>query len=173
MLWLYLFERYPTLENNCCIIRHQFSACTQANNAALTEDVLLTFGCFWRSSWYLSWCFEIVTSYFRIACFEMFFFSRINTVWTKTHCRLKAQRASVSKCLFIWFSSQRLTAFALRVLGQISKYVDQNQNSICNSLLWLLEKCQLENGSFKENSDYQPVKLQVRKPNAQMNNTWI
>ncbi|CAI9171433.1 unnamed protein product [Rangifer tarandus platyrhynchus] len=57
-------------------------------------------------------------------------------------------------------ASTWLTAFALRVLGQISKYVDQNQNSICNSLLWLLEKCQLENGSFKENSDYQPVKLQ-------------
>ncbi|XP_019822407.2 complement C5 [Bos indicus] len=61
-------------------------------------------------------------------------------------------------------ASTWLTAFALRVLGQISKYVDQNQNSICNSLLWLLEKCQLENGSFKENSDYQPVKLQGTLP---------
>ncbi|XP_005382637.1 PREDICTED: complement C5 [Chinchilla lanigera] len=53
-----------------------------------------------------------------------------------------------------------LTAFALRVLGQINKYVEQNQNSICNSLLWLVENCQVENGSFKENSQYQPVKLQ-------------
>ncbi|XP_043726458.1 complement C5-like [Cervus elaphus] len=61
-------------------------------------------------------------------------------------------------------ASTWLTAFALRVLGQISKYVDQNQNSICNSLLWLLEQCQLENGSFKENSDYQPVKLQGTLP---------
>lgn len=69
--------------------------------------------------------------------------------------------------------SQRLTAFALRVLGQVSKYVDQEQNSICNSLLWLVENCQLENGSFKENSDYQPIKLQVRKPNAQMSNSFI
>ena len=32
-----MFERYPTLENNFCIIRHQFSACAQANKAALTE----------------------------------------------------------------------------------------------------------------------------------------
>lgn len=162
----------PTLENYFCIIRHQCSACMQANNAAVTEDVLLTFGCFWRSSWYLPWCFEIVTSYFGIACFKMFSFQEW-TLYELKHCGLKAKRASVSKCLYIWFLSQRLTAFALRVLGQISKYVDQNQNSICNSLLWLLEKCQLENGSFKENSDYQPVKLQVRKPNAQMNNSLI
>ncbi|XP_023557367.1 complement C5 isoform X2 [Octodon degus] len=53
-----------------------------------------------------------------------------------------------------------LTAFALRVLGQVNKYVEQDQNSICNSLLWLVENCQLENGSFKENSQYQPIKLQ-------------
>ncbi|KAI4573903.1 hypothetical protein MJT46_005143 [Ovis ammon polii x Ovis aries] len=68
-------------------------------------------------------------------------------------------------------ASTWLTAFALRVLGQISKYVDQNQNSICNSLLWLLEKCQLENGSFKENSDYQPVKLQGTLPVEARENT--
>ncbi|KFO24124.1 Complement C5 [Fukomys damarensis] len=57
-----------------------------------------------------------------------------------------------------------LTAFALRVLGQVNKYVEQNQNSICNSLLWLVENCQLENGSFKENSQYQPIKLQGTLP---------
>ncbi|XP_075415152.1 complement C5 [Tenrec ecaudatus] len=57
-----------------------------------------------------------------------------------------------------------LTAFVLRVLGQVHRYVQQNQNSICNSLLWLVEKCQLENGSFKENSQYQPVKLQGTLP---------
>ncbi|XP_067599577.1 complement C5 [Pseudorca crassidens] len=61
-------------------------------------------------------------------------------------------------------ASTWLTAFALRVLGQVSKYVDQEQNSICNSLLWLVENCQLENGSFKENSDYQPIKLQGTLP---------
>ncbi|XP_004712619.1 complement C5 [Echinops telfairi] len=61
-------------------------------------------------------------------------------------------------------ASTWLTAFALRVLGQVNRYVQQNQNSICNSLLWLVEKCQLENGSFKENSPYQPVKLQGTLP---------
>ncbi|XP_048196754.1 complement C5 [Perognathus longimembris pacificus] len=57
-----------------------------------------------------------------------------------------------------------LTAFALRVLGQVHKYIEQNQNSICNSLLWLVENCQLENGSFKEKSQYHPVKLQGTLP---------
>ncbi|XP_062938108.1 complement C5 isoform X2 [Cynocephalus volans] len=57
-------------------------------------------------------------------------------------------------------ASTWLTAFALRVLGQVNKYVEQNQNSICNSLLWLIENCQLENGSFKEKSQYLPIKLQ-------------
>ncbi|XP_014685899.1 complement C5 [Equus asinus] len=57
-------------------------------------------------------------------------------------------------------ASTWLTAFALRILGQVNKYADQDQNSICNSLLWLVENCQLENGSFKENSQYHPVKLQ-------------
>ncbi|XP_053420085.1 complement C5 [Nycticebus coucang] len=61
-------------------------------------------------------------------------------------------------------ASTWLTAFALRVLGQVNKYVEQNQNSICNSLLWLIENCQLENGSFKDNSQYQPIKLQGTLP---------
>uniref|UniRef100_A0A8C0P3T6 Complement C5 n=1 Tax=Canis lupus familiaris TaxID=9615 RepID=A0A8C0P3T6_CANLF len=61
-------------------------------------------------------------------------------------------------------ASTWLTAFALRVLGQVQKYIGQNQNSICNTLLWLTENCQLENGSFKENSQYQPVKLQGTLP---------
>uniref|UniRef100_A0A671FPC3 Complement C5 n=1 Tax=Rhinolophus ferrumequinum TaxID=59479 RepID=A0A671FPC3_RHIFE len=52
-----------------------------------------------------------------------------------------------------WF-----TAFALRVMGQIHRYVPQSQDSICNALMWLIENCQLENGSFKE-SHYQPLKL--------------
>lgn len=54
-----------------------------------------------------------------------------------------------------WF-----TAFALRVMGQVHRYVPQSQDSICNALMWLIEHCQLENGSFKENSHYQPLKLQ-------------
>uniref|UniRef100_F6URG6 Complement C5 n=1 Tax=Monodelphis domestica TaxID=13616 RepID=F6URG6_MONDO len=58
-----------------------------------------------------------------------------------------------------WF-----TALALRIFGQVNKYIPQDKNSICNSLWWLIEKCQLENGSFKDNSDYQPVKLQGAIP---------
>uniref|UniRef100_A0A8D0PR72 Complement C5 n=1 Tax=Sus scrofa TaxID=9823 RepID=A0A8D0PR72_PIG len=64
-----------------------------------------------------------------------------------------------------------LTAFALRVLGQASKYIDQDLNSICNSILWLVEKCQLGNGSFKENSEYQPIKLQGTLPIEAQENT--
>ncbi|XP_060056047.1 complement C5 [Erinaceus europaeus] len=61
-------------------------------------------------------------------------------------------------------ASTWLTAFVLRVLGQVNKYIDQNQNSICNSMFWLVENCQLENGSFEEKSQYQPVKLQGTLP---------
>ncbi|XP_039090539.1 complement C5 [Hyaena hyaena] len=68
-------------------------------------------------------------------------------------------------------ASTWLTAFALRVLGQLNKYIEQNQNSICNTLLWLVENCQLENGSFKENSDYQPIKLQGTLPVEARENT--
>ncbi|XP_016069153.1 PREDICTED: complement C5 [Miniopterus natalensis] len=53
-----------------------------------------------------------------------------------------------------------LTAFVLRVLGQLHKYLPQDQNSICNSLTWLIEHGQLANGSFKKYSHYQPLKLQ-------------
>ncbi|XP_012519839.1 PREDICTED: complement C5 [Propithecus coquereli] len=68
-------------------------------------------------------------------------------------------------------ASTWLTAFALRVLGQVNKYVEQNQNSICNSLVWLVENCQLENGAFKENSQYQPIKLQGTLPVETQENT--
>ncbi|XP_004677441.1 PREDICTED: complement C5 [Condylura cristata] len=57
-------------------------------------------------------------------------------------------------------SSTWLTAFVLRVLGQVNKYIKQDKNSICNSVFWLVEHCQLENGSFQEKSQYEPVKLQ-------------
>uniref|UniRef100_A0A8I3VYP3 Complement C5 n=1 Tax=Callithrix jacchus TaxID=9483 RepID=A0A8I3VYP3_CALJA len=71
-------------------------------------------------------------------------------------------------------ASTWLTAFALRVLGQVNKYVEQNQNSICNSLVWLVENHQLDNGSFKENSQYQPIKLQGTLPvEARENNLYL
>lgn len=55
----------------------------------------------------------------------------------------------------------RLTAFALRILGQVNQYVNLDQISVCNTLLWFIENCQMPDGSFSEFSDYQPVKLQV------------
>lgn len=57
----------------------------------------------------------------------------------------------------------RLTAFALRILGQVNQYINLDQISVCNSLLWLIDNCQMPDGSFSEFSDYQPVKLQVWK----------
>ncbi|NWV22590.1 CO5 protein, partial [Origma solitaria] len=57
-----------------------------------------------------------------------------------------------------------LTAFALRVLGQVHPYINQEQNCLCNSLLWLIDNCQMPDGSFNEFSNYQPVKLQGTLP---------
>ncbi|NXS01964.1 CO5 protein, partial [Oxylabes madagascariensis] len=57
-----------------------------------------------------------------------------------------------------------LTAFALRILGQVNKYIDLHQMSVCDSLLWLIDNCQMPDGSFSEFSKYQPVKLQGTLP---------
>ncbi|NXO43464.1 CO5 protein, partial [Locustella ochotensis] len=57
-----------------------------------------------------------------------------------------------------------LTAFALRILGQVNQYIDLDQMSVCNSLLWLIDNCQMPDGSFNEFSNYQPVKLQGTLP---------
>uniref|UniRef100_A0A8C0IKC9 Complement C5 n=1 Tax=Chelonoidis abingdonii TaxID=106734 RepID=A0A8C0IKC9_CHEAB len=61
-------------------------------------------------------------------------------------------------------SSTWLTAFALRIFGQVSQYITLDQISVCNSLMWLIENCQMTDGSFKELSSYQPVKLQGTLP---------
>ncbi|NXB82166.1 CO5 protein, partial [Donacobius atricapilla] len=57
-----------------------------------------------------------------------------------------------------------LTAFALRILGQVNQYVDLDHMSVCDSLLWLIDNCQRPDGSFNEFSNYQPVKLQGTLP---------
>ncbi|KAG8447546.1 hypothetical protein GDO86_014883, partial [Hymenochirus boettgeri] len=61
-------------------------------------------------------------------------------------------------------SSTWLTAFALRIFGQIKKYVNVDTTSICSSLLWVIHNCQSKDGSFKDNSGYFPVKLQGTVP---------
>ncbi|XP_029469228.1 complement C5 [Rhinatrema bivittatum] len=57
-----------------------------------------------------------------------------------------------------------LTAFALRIFGQVHQYVALNEMSVCNSLLWLIDGCQMKDGSFMEHSNYKPVKLQGTLP---------
>lgn len=63
---------------------------------------------------------------------------------------------SLSSTLFC-----RLTALVLKTLGQVNKYVAVDEKSLCNSVFWLKSTCQNRDGSFKEPSDYKPVKLMV------------
>ncbi|NXS17880.1 CO5 protein, partial [Mystacornis crossleyi] len=64
-----------------------------------------------------------------------------------------------------------LTAFALRILGQVNQYIDLDQKSVCDSLLWLIDNCQMPDGSFNEFSNYQPVKLQGTLPQEAKENS--
>ncbi|KAM3911435.1 complement C5-like [Leptodactylus fuscus] len=57
-----------------------------------------------------------------------------------------------------------MTAFALRIFGDVQRYVPIDQMSVCNSLLWLVERCQSRDGSFQEKSSTQPVKIQGTIP---------
>ncbi|KAM6399815.1 complement C5 [Rhynochetos jubatus] len=97
------------------------------------------------------------------------------TLTSRTQMRRKMKEGIVSILSFrnsdfsysMWKNGQAstwLTAFALRILGQVSRYIDLDQISVCNSLLWLIENCQMPDGSFSEFSDYQPVKLQGTLP---------
>ncbi|XP_054249289.1 complement C5 [Indicator indicator] len=61
-------------------------------------------------------------------------------------------------------ASTWLTAFALRIFGQVNQYINLDQISVCNSLLWLIDNCQMPDGSFNEFSDYHAVKLQGTLP---------
>ncbi|XP_067868461.1 complement C5 [Heterodontus francisci] len=53
-----------------------------------------------------------------------------------------------------------LTAFVLRVFAQVSKYLTLDEQSMCNTIIWLIENCQNSDGSFKEHSNYVPLRLQ-------------
>ncbi|KFV90475.1 Complement C5, partial [Eurypyga helias] len=97
------------------------------------------------------------------------------TLTSRTQMRRKMKEGIVSILSFrnsdfsysMWKNGQAstwLTAFALRILGQVSRYIDLDQISVCNSLLWLIENCQMPDGSFGEFSSYQPVKLQGTLP---------
>lgn len=56
-----------------------------------------------------------------------------------------------------------LTAFALRILGQVQQYVPLDEKAMCNTLTWLTDS-QRPDGSFVEKSGYFPVKLQGTLP---------
>uniref|UniRef100_A0A3B3S054 Complement component 5 n=1 Tax=Paramormyrops kingsleyae TaxID=1676925 RepID=A0A3B3S054_9TELE len=56
-------------------------------------------------------------------------------------------------------ASTWLTALVLKTLGQVNKHVAVDEKSFCNSVFWLTSTCQNRDGSFKELSDYKPVKL--------------
>ncbi|KAM8934411.1 complement C5 isoform 2-T2 [Pelodytes ibericus] len=57
-----------------------------------------------------------------------------------------------------------LTAFAVRIFAEIHNYVSVDHVSVCNTLTWLVENCQLRDGSFEDKSPYQPIKLQGKLP---------
>ncbi|XP_053137809.1 complement C5 isoform X2 [Hemicordylus capensis] len=68
-------------------------------------------------------------------------------------------------------SSTWLTAFALRIFGQVYQYLELDKSSVCESLIWMIEYCQMSDGSFREISSYQPVKLQGTLPKEQKEKT--
>uniref|UniRef100_A0A8D2PIM5 Complement C5 n=1 Tax=Zosterops lateralis melanops TaxID=1220523 RepID=A0A8D2PIM5_ZOSLA len=97
------------------------------------------------------------------------------TLSSRTQMRRKMKEGIVSISSFrnadcsysMWKNGQAstwLTAFALRILGQVNQYIDLDRMSICDSLLWLIDNCQMPDGSFNEFSNYQPVKLQGTLP---------
>ncbi|OWK61377.1 Complement C5 [Lonchura striata] len=97
------------------------------------------------------------------------------TLSSRTQMRRKMKEGVVNISSFrnadcsysMWKNGQAstwLTAFALRTLGQVNQYIDLDQKSVCDSLLWLIDNCQMSDGSFNEFSNYQPVKLQGTLP---------
>ncbi|KAJ7398992.1 Complement C5 [Pitangus sulphuratus] len=97
------------------------------------------------------------------------------TFTARTQMRRKMKEGIVSILSFrnadrsysMWKNGQAstwLTAFALRILGQMYQYVKLDQLSLCDSLLWLIDDCQMPDGSFSEFSSYEPVKLQGTLP---------
>uniref|UniRef100_A0A6Q2Y1G6 NTR domain-containing protein n=1 Tax=Esox lucius TaxID=8010 RepID=A0A6Q2Y1G6_ESOLU len=56
-------------------------------------------------------------------------------------------------------ASTWLTAFVVKTLGQVDKYVKVDSVMLSNSIFWLINIAQNEDGSFTEYSTYIPVKL--------------
>ncbi|NXV12344.1 CO5 protein, partial [Cepphus grylle] len=104
------------------------------------------------------------------------------TLTARTQMRRKMKEGIVSILSFrnadfsysMWKDGQGstwLTAFALKILGQVNQYINLDEMSICNSLLWLIDNCQMPDGSFSEFANYQPVKLQGTLPREAKENS--
>uniref|UniRef100_A0A8D2JAI9 Complement C5 n=1 Tax=Varanus komodoensis TaxID=61221 RepID=A0A8D2JAI9_VARKO len=65
----------------------------------------------------------------------------------------------------------KLTAFVLRIFGQVHQYVTIDRDSVCLTLEWMIDICQMGDGSFREISTYEPVKLQGTLPNEKKEKT--
>ncbi|XP_053551906.1 complement C5 [Bombina bombina] len=93
-----------------------------------------------------------------------------NPIASKTQLERKMKEGVSSLLAFrnrdfsysVWRDSEPstwLTAFAMRIFGEIQNYVSVDHMSVCNSLLWLVKNSQLGDGSFKDNSHYQPIMI--------------
>uniref|UniRef100_A0A670YCG7 Complement C5 n=1 Tax=Pseudonaja textilis TaxID=8673 RepID=A0A670YCG7_PSETE len=68
--------------------------------------------------------------------------------------------ASSERNSVLSFGIGRVTAFVLKVFGQVRRYLPDQFGTACTSLTWLIDICQMDDGSFREISDYKPVALQ-------------
>ncbi|KAK9392405.1 complement C5 [Crotalus adamanteus] len=64
-----------------------------------------------------------------------------------------------------------ITAFILKVFGQVRRYMPDQFGTACQSLTWLIDICQMDDGSFREVSDYKPVALQGTLRDQQKENS--
>ncbi|XP_058015546.1 complement C5 [Ahaetulla prasina] len=55
----------------------------------------------------------------------------------------------------------QITAFILKVFGQVRRYMPDQFGTVCSSLTWLIDICQMDDGYFREVADYKPVALQA------------
>ncbi|XP_007900925.2 complement C5 [Callorhinchus milii] len=57
-------------------------------------------------------------------------------------------------------ASTWLTAFVLRIFGEVSMYIKLDKQSVCNTMNWLIDNCQNSDGSFRELSSHVPLQMQ-------------
>uniref|UniRef100_A0A4W3JHS6 Complement C5 n=1 Tax=Callorhinchus milii TaxID=7868 RepID=A0A4W3JHS6_CALMI len=60
-------------------------------------------------------------------------------------------------------ASTWLTAFVLRIFGEVSMYIKLDKQSVCNTMNWLIDNCQNSDGSFRELSSHVPLQMDKAK----------